>query len=516
MSVGRVTKAQLMGFSGNVSEINDAKRQLVESEGRKHYYPLGKIRVGPLKIISLDNAPCSKVQIRNPEGNGIVYVGGASGSYQATLGIMQPIYETELVEFEVQNANELTLIADNLNTDVIVSVLSDYDLNVTVSNPPPPDNTPPTISSTSPVNGATVVQINAAISILFSEELDSSTITNTNITVSPAISYTVAKDSTNPNKVLIIPSTNLALSTVYTITSKVGLRDIAGNPLPSQSSFSFTTSSAPPGVDITPPTVASTNPANNATSIVLSISPTISFSEAMLSSTITTANFKVFADANNQAVTVANTTLSADGKTVTLTLGNLLNGTKYRIEVGTGVKDLAGNAMAAKYTTFFTTVAQQTNTIYQLTTNGYYQLYSGNYTEIREVCNSIHSYMYNKKILTYSFDAYKGGLPSGNITINIYNASGTLVHTFTETLSATSLTTSTKQYTLNSPGNTVVMNVGYSIGIKFNSGDGSNYVMVGYASGTGYNSSDSFLRAIIIGFSLDYTDSDLSGIMLAA
>lgn len=509
---GRGLPVLVRGTSGNLANVTSGNA-LKTDDSYRRFYPLGLYTISSLQALQLPNCECSKVAIRNLIGNAPVWIGG-SGDLIATVGITDVAYEGELRVYELNNANELSIIAESNNTQVLVMAESNVDQNITVNNPGPPDITAPIVASTSPATGATNVPINSSIFFLFSEELDSGTINNTNITVSPAISYTVSKDSTNPLKVLIIPAANLALSTVYTITAKVGLRDLVGNALAVQTAASFTTAATLPGADVTPPTVVSTVPANNTTSVSLSVSPTISFSEAMLSSTIISSNFAVFKDATNTPITVAATVLSVDNKTVTLTISGLEYSTKYRIEVLTGVKDLAGNALAVKNTTFFTTLAPTVVQLYSVTGNKDIPMYSGSYTQVLEVVKTNQSVLYNQVVRKYVTDLYKSGSPTGNINVVVLDSSGNVKHTFSDVISAASLTTSLKQYTFTSSSNNIVMLVGYKIGLRYSGGDSSNVVEARYASGSSYNGSNSTLQLTLSGFfNLDYSDSDVSAIM---
>jgi hypothetical protein len=115
------------------------------------------------------------------------------------------------------------------------------------------------------------------------------------------------------------------------------------------------------------PTVASTSPANGANGVSIAVDPTVTFSEPMLASTITSTNVKLI-NASGTAITQAggSPTLSADGLTATISLAsNLTAGATYRIQVvgGTsGVKDLANRALATTFTqaTGFNTAADTT------------------------------------------------------------------------------------------------------------------------------------------------------------
>jgi hypothetical protein len=106
-----------------------------------------------------------------------------------------------------------------------------------------------------------------------------------------------------------------------------------------------------PGVDITAPTVSSTNPVDGATGASV-ISAT--FSEAMTASTITTATFSV---AGPGAVDVPGSVVyDAPTHTASFTpTSALLAATGYTATISVGAKDASGNSMASSKAWNFTT-----------------------------------------------------------------------------------------------------------------------------------------------------------------
>jgi hypothetical protein len=114
------------------------------------------------------------------------------------------------------------------------------------------DSVPPAVTSVTPVNGATGVTPNTTVTALFSEAIDSSTISAStfelrnpsNTLISATVSYNSSTTMTT-----LTPSAALANSTVYTATIKGGatdprVKDVAGNALAANYTWSFTTSSA--------------------------------------------------------------------------------------------------------------------------------------------------------------------------------------------------------------------------------------------------------------------------------
>ena len=114
----------------------------------------------------------------------------------------------------------------------------------------------------------------------------------------------------------------------------------------------FTTGAAQ---DVTPPTVVSTDPANNATGVDLNKVIAATFSEAMDPATITTTTFTL---KHGTTPVLGTVTYAGAGVTFTPT-GNLTASTTYTATITTGATDLAGNALASDYVWSFTTGAAQ-------------------------------------------------------------------------------------------------------------------------------------------------------------
>jgi len=102
--------------------------------------------------------------------------------------------------------------------------------------------------------------------------------------------------------------------------------------------------------DITAPTVSSTSPAADATDVAVDTRVSVTFSEAMDSSTITTSSFTLDSIAGS---------VSYDSDTYTATFtpdANLDESTTYTATLSTAITDAAGNPLASAYSWSFTTV----------------------------------------------------------------------------------------------------------------------------------------------------------------
>ncbi len=110
--------------------------------------------------------------------------------------------------------------------------------------------------------------------------------------------------------------------------------------------------------DTTSPTVSSIEPVNDATGVTVNSSISVTFSEAMDASTITTSTFTL-----KQGETAVFGIVTFSGATATFKpSSNLLYGAPYTATITTGVKDLAKNALASNYSWTFTTGAISTVT----------------------------------------------------------------------------------------------------------------------------------------------------------
>ena len=109
----------------------------------------------------------------------------------------------------------------------------------------------------------------------------------------------------------------------------------------------------PATVVITLPTITSADPVNTATSVALNKQITATFSKTMDGSTIIASTFTLL-----NGTTSISGIVSYSGTTATFApASNLAPSTLYTATITTGVKDIAGNALANNYVWSFTTAA---------------------------------------------------------------------------------------------------------------------------------------------------------------
>ena len=219
-----------------------------------------------------------------------------------------------------------------------------------------PAPTPPTVISTVPVNGATGVPINQALSAAFSVAMDPATIDAATFTltgpgataVTGVVTYVPAGSVAT-----FTPTANLAPSTLYTATITTGAQDLANVGLAAKYVWTFTTAASV--VDV-PPAVISTIPLNGATGVPLNQIVSATFSKAMNAATINGTTFTLTGP--GATVVPGLVAYAAVGNTLTFTpTANLAASTLFTATITTGAKDLTGTGLVANYVWTFTTGA---------------------------------------------------------------------------------------------------------------------------------------------------------------
>jgi hypothetical protein len=211
------------------------------------------------------------------------------------------------------------------------------------------DVTAPKVSEVYPADGATGAGRNTDIAASFTEKMDSATFTSSTVTLVKEVTTTPisVKMGLMDSKDKVWISTwgvELDANTKYTVKIKGGtngVKDLAGNALGQDYSWTFTTVNVPPSVVSYTPTQTSSVPRN--------IRPTATFSTNMDPSTITATNikFEVYDTKRSRWISVTHTvSYDAPGKTATVIPGSTLAVSKdYRVTVTTNVKSSTGVAL---------------------------------------------------------------------------------------------------------------------------------------------------------------------------
>ena len=114
-----------------------------------------------------------------------------------------------------------------------------------------PDANPPVVTTVTPANAATNINITTSVTGIFSEALNASTVNSSTVELrngsNALVAATVTYNATT-NTATLTPSSDLAYSTVYTAKIKggaSGVKDIAGNAMVNDYTWTFTTINAP-------------------------------------------------------------------------------------------------------------------------------------------------------------------------------------------------------------------------------------------------------------------------------
>jgi YD repeat-containing protein len=210
------------------------------------------------------------------------------------------------------------------------------------------DSTQPVVLDASPRTGTQNLPVNATVTVLFSEPVSFTSITQQTVVLSTGgVPVNTQFALERNNTVLRIKPANLLplqANKFYELTVTPGVLDLAGNPLGSAFSSSFTTGSA---TDTVAPTTTTFVPALFATNVSRTTTVSITFNEPVNPITVTPTTINIGSGA------AGTMTLSPDLRTVTFTptfpfFANSAISTQI-----TGVEDLTGNTGGGS--AFFTT-----------------------------------------------------------------------------------------------------------------------------------------------------------------
>jgi hypothetical protein len=219
-----------------------------------------------------------------------------------------------------------------------------------------PDTTHGTISSVTPSNGATNVPLNTNVVLQLNKAVDPLTVN--------ASSFRVYDNTGGVN----VPGTIAVSTNLQTLTFaqtlpfepnhqicvyasyNANFYDLAGNYF----NYAAQCFTAGAGTDTTAPTVIAVSPLNNATGIGPNNPVMVTFSKSISSGTVAN-NVAIY---NGSALYTSSNNLSGDGTTVSFNSGNLPFSTTFTVVVSPNIADLAGNHLAAEFSSTFTTAPQ--------------------------------------------------------------------------------------------------------------------------------------------------------------
>lgn len=109
------------------------------------------------------------------------------------------------------------------------------------------DVTPPTIVTILPVMNATAVAVGTKVTVTFSEAMDANSITSSTFTLKQGSASVTGSVVLSGAVVTFTPSVALLGNTIYTATITTGVKDLSGNQLASNYTWSFTTAATVTG-----------------------------------------------------------------------------------------------------------------------------------------------------------------------------------------------------------------------------------------------------------------------------
>jgi len=170
---------------------------------------------------------------------------GATKIYDS--GTMTGTSVTKTIDVDISGASELRLLVTGAGDGIDYDHADWAEARIECGS----DTTAPTLTQRTPASGATGVAPDVSPSATFSEAMDPATLTASTFTLvkqgqTTPLAATVTYGTATLTATLD-PSSNLEASTTYTATVKggsSGAKDLAGNPLASDVSWSFTTGSS--------------------------------------------------------------------------------------------------------------------------------------------------------------------------------------------------------------------------------------------------------------------------------
>lgn len=237
------------------------------------------------------------------------------------------------------------------------------------------DSIAPEVISVLPANNTTSASTDSKLTIAFSERMSANSFTPTSFTLKKGVTVIYGNITLkNDSLAVFIPAQNLENATVYTATLMTSVSDLSGNHITKDYTWTFTTAAL---ADVIPPSVLTIIPASGATDAGTGIVPEVNFSEAISPATVNSSTFVL---KQGSAIIPGNITVS--GSTAKFTPSSpLVAGIVYTVNLTTGVKDLAGNAMSSNYSWTFTTKTVLTG-----------KSFSADVVPVLNLCNTCHTH----------------------------------------------------------------------------------------------------------------------------
>ena len=293
----------------------------------------GAINVSTIKVISATfNEPMNPATINNSTfllQEGTVLVSG-SVSYTGSTASFTP--SVPLKSNTVYTATITTGAKDKWKSSMIQNYVWSFNTGAV-----------PTVVSTDPVNNAANVALVKNITATFSTAMNPATITTSSFILKQGVNIIAGGVTYSGSTATFTPLAPFLENTVYTATIIKTSKDVSGNAMNADYTWSFATG--------TIPIVVSTSPVDGATDVMLNKVITASFSKVMNPATMNSATFLL-----SDGTTPISGIITYSGNTAAFKPSVLLlPNTLYTATITTGVRDSSGNATASNYTWTFRT-----------------------------------------------------------------------------------------------------------------------------------------------------------------
>jgi len=211
------------------------------------------------------------------------------------------------------------------------------------------DTSIPVVTAISPANNEKDVAGNASIIASISEEVSSSSVNDQTVILTndqgQSIPGTIITKNAN---IIFTPTSVLPFNTQFTMTLTTGITDLFDNPLAADFQWTFNTGSSQ---DTDGPTVSYINPEIDETNVANNNAISVSFSEPINPSSLSSAAFFV-TDGGRE---VEGKITYSGNTAIFRPSAPLAEITQFTVRISADVADLAGNTMGSDFTWRFTT-----------------------------------------------------------------------------------------------------------------------------------------------------------------
>ena len=201
----------------------------------------------------------------------------------------------------------------------------------------------PAVILTDPVEGASNVALNKAVTADFSTPMNAATVNSTSFLLKQGTTDVAGTVTYLGVKATFTPTLGLLPNEVYTATITNSVEDVAGNPMINDTTWSFATGSLL--------FVTITDPLNGATDVPYGKIVKATFNKIMNPATINNATFTLM----HGTTPVLGTVSYSEYTAAFVPLSDLLPGEEYTAAITTGAVDLTGNSLVDDYIWKFTT-----------------------------------------------------------------------------------------------------------------------------------------------------------------